>query len=245
MARYSKDEELDFIESLFNEADEQLKEIYQEQKQNRDDLLQEIANVMLTFTIVDAVMKLTVLEKNKLSKKFLNLITKYANNQANLTIKVITNLLTQTVNNTYSFYSYNAKLKDVEKIINSNFKGKHFSTRVWDNEQEVAKYLNSQIQDFLQGKINVNDIKKNIEQTFNTSAYNAKRLVHTETSRCSRNAFDRFCIEVGVKKVKYVATLDSKLCSDCESYHDEVFYFDNKIELPRHPLCRCYYTIES
>lgn len=245
MGRYSKDEELDFIESLFDEADEQLKEIYKEQKNNRDDILQEIANIMLTFTIVDAVMQLTEPERIKLNKKFLNLITKYANNQANLTIKVITNLLTQTVNNTYSFYSYNAKLKDVEKIINSNFKGKHFSTRVWDNEKEVAKHLNKQIQAILQGKISVNDIKKNIEKTFNTSAYNAKRITETEVSRCSRNAFDRYCIEVGVKKVRYVATLDSKLCSDCESYHDEVFDFDNKIELPRHPLCRCYYTIES
>ena len=89
-----------------------------------------------------------------------------------------------------------------------NFKGKHFSKRIWSNEKEVANHLHRKVNDFLKGKVNVNQIRKDIEKTFNTSAYNSKRLVTTEVARCSSNAFDRYCKEVGVKKVKYNATLD-------------------------------------
>ncbi|WP_346890328.1 minor capsid protein [Clostridium sp. UBA1056] len=136
-------------------------------------------------------------------------------------------------------------MKDVKKIIDNNFKGKHFSERVWENENEVANHLHKKIDDFLNGKVNVNQIKKDIETTYNTNAYNAKRLTETEVTRCSSNAFDRFCKEAGVKKVRYNATLDSKLCDDCGQYHDKVFNLDKKIDVPRHPLCRCFYTIED
>ncbi|EPY2275252.1 minor capsid protein, partial [Clostridium sporogenes] len=145
--------------------------------------------------------------------------------------------------NTFNFYSYNANLKDIRKIIESNFKGKHFSTRVWENEKAVGEHLHKQVKQFLDGKINVNQIKKDIEKTFNTNAYNAKRLTETEVNRCSSNAFDRFCIETGVKKVRYNATLDNRLCAICAPDNDKVFDFKNKIELPRHPLCRCFYEI--
>ena len=136
-------------------------------------------------------------------------------------------------------------MKDVRKIVNANFKGKHFSTRVWTNEKQVAKHLHKQVKQFLDGKINVNQIKKDIEKTYNTNAYNAKRLVETEVNRCSNEAFTRFCKETGVEKVRYNAILDKRLCSDCEEYHDNVYDLNKKIELPRHPLCRCFYTVEE
>lgn len=245
MDKNSYDSELDFVESLYNDADEQLKEIYIEEKQNRDDLLQEIGKILLTYTIVNDIMSMSKKERDKEYIRLSKIITEFSKNQAKTTEKVITDILTNTVNNTYDYYSYNAKLKDVKEIIDSNYKGKHFSDRVWDNEQAVAKHLHLQTQEFLKGNIDVNKIKKNIETTFNTSAYNAKRLTETEISRCQNSAFDRFCIETNVKRLRYVATLDKRLCSDCSQYHDKIFDFNNKIELPRHPMCRCFYTIES
>lgn len=237
--------EEEFIESLYGEAEEQLKEIYRVQKENRDDLLKEIAIIMLTYTILNGLMSLSKKEKSKEYNRLSKLIIKAVRSESNKQEGVMEDILAQTVNKTFDFYSYNAKLKDVRKIIEDNFKGKHFSTRVWDNEEEVAKHLHKKVNDFLNGKINVNQIKKDIEKTFNASAYNAKRLVETEVNRCSSNAFERFCKETGVKKVRYNATLDSKLCSDCAQYHDRIFDLKDKIEVPRHPLCRCFYTIEE
>lgn len=234
-----------FIEGLYKLAEKQLKNIYKLKRVNRDRILQEVANVLLTYTISNDVMAMDKSTRDKEYEKMSKLIIDISKGEVASQEKIIEEILSSVVKETFSFYSYNKGLKDVKKIIESNFKGKHFSERIWDNEKEVANHLHKKVQDFLKGKVNVNQIRKDIEKTFNTSAYNAKRLVETEVSRCSSNAFDRFCEETGVKKVKYNATLDSKICNDCEQYHDRVFDIKDKIETPRHPCCRCFYTIEE
>ena len=233
----------DFVESLYADMEKQLNDTYKQKKENRDELLKAIAMIMLTYTIVDNVMSLSKSDYDKQYNLLLSLITKLSRSDIEQITTNATNILKNTVKNTFDFYSYNHNLKDVEKIINQNFKGKHFSSRVWDNEQEVAKKLLKQCQDFLRGKINVNQIEKEIKDTYNTSSYNAKRLVETEVSRCHNEAFYKFCEETGVKKVKYNAVLDSRTCEDCSQYDGKIYDYDKKIDLNRHPMCRCFYEI--
>lgn len=238
-------EEEKYIEGLYDEAEEEMKQVYEKQKENEKELLKEIALIILTYTVLEGMMSLSIAQRNKELTRLTKMIKKATKGQAILQEETILNILTSVTGKTFKFYSYNKGLKDVRRIIEDNFNGKHFSERVWSNEQEVSKYLEKQVKSFLDGKIGVNDIKRNIEKGFETNKYNTKRLVETEVSRCSSNTFDRFCKEVGVKKLRYNATLDSKLCSDCGQYHDKVFSFKDKIEVPRHPLCRCFYTIED
>lgn len=226
-----------FIESLYDEANEDLKEVYNQQKESRDELLKEIAMIMLTYTIIDGVMSINKSDKNKAYKKLLSLIIVNYKNISKKEVNVLNNILESTVEKTFKFYNYNADLKDVRKIIESNFKGKHFSERIWSNEQEVAKHLHKQVDKFLNGKINVNQIKKDIEKTFNTSAYNSKRLVETEVSRCQNEAFISFCKETGVKKIKRNETLDSKTCEECRSLHGKIYDLDKAPGII-HPMCR-------
>ena len=225
------------IENLYDEAEEELKEVYRQQKESRNEILQEIAMIMLAYTVLDGIMDIKKNDKDKIYKKLSLLIVTNYKNISNKEVEVLNNILESTVRKTFKFYSYNADLRDVRKIIEANFKGKHFSSRVWDNEQEVAKRLQSQIKKFLDGKINVNQIKKDIEKTFNTSAYNAKRLVTTEVSRCQNEAFISFCKETGVKKIKRNETLDSKTCEECRSFHGKIFDLDKAPGI-LHPLCR-------
>ncbi|CAM2828561.1 minor capsid protein [Hathewaya histolytica] len=234
--------EEEFMLSLY---ENEIEEVYKEQKKNRDELLQDIALIMLTYTILDNVMNMTSKERNKEYAKLSTIIINMTRGQAKTQNKVIKDILDNTVKKTCDFYNYNAKQKDVKKVIDKSFKGKHFSKRVWENEQEVAKKLHKEIDRFLNGKINVNKIKKEIEKTFNTNVYSAKRLVETEVNRCSNEAFTRFCEETGVKKLRYNATLDNRTCDDCSKYDGNVYDFGKEIELPRHPLCRCFYTIEE
>lgn len=226
-----------FIESLYEEANEELKEVYMQQKESRDELLKEIAMIMLTYTVIDGLMDIKKNDKDKIYKKLSGLIIANYKNISNKEIEVLNNILESTVKKTFNFYSYNDGLKDVRRVVESNFKGKHFSERVWENENEVAKYLHKQVDNFLNGKINVNKIKKDIEKTFDTSAYNAKRLVTTEVSRCQNEAFISFCKETGVKKIKRNETLDSKTCEECRSFHGKIFDLDKAPGII-HPLCR-------
>ena len=232
----------DFVKSLYDDMDEELKKTYKTKKESRNELLKAIGMILLTYTIVDNVLSLSKKDYNKEYSLLGALIVKLSKGNIKQEINNTTNILRNTVKNTYKHYSYNHNLKDVEKIINDNFKGKHFSDRVWENEQEVAKKLTKQCQDFLRGKINVNQIEKEIKNTYNTSAYNAKRLVETEVSRCHSAAFDRFCRETGVKKVKYVARR-CKTCDRCLSYDGKIFDFNKKLEVPRHPSCSCFYEV--
>ena len=197
---------------------------------------------MLTYTIVNTVMNISKDEQNKLESKFLKLITGFAKKQGIITNKITTNILKKTVNNTYSFYSYNANYRDVKKIIDNNYKGKHFSTRVWYNEQEVAELLHSQTQDFLKGKVNVNQIKRLIQDTYDNNAYEVRRLVETEVNRCEDEAFRRFCKETGVKKVIRNEVLYSKTCEQCAALDGKQFDLD-KAPGVVHPLCRGFNTI--
>ncbi len=244
MDKNKYDKELEFIQGLYDEAEEQTKEIYKEQKKNRDELLQEIALIILTYTVLDGLMSLTNKDKKKEYNRLSNIILNSAKGQGAIQVRVINDILTSTVNKTFGFYSYNAKLKDVMKIIEANFKGKHFSKCVWGNERKVAKHLKNQVNNFLNGKINVNQIKKDIEKTYNTNAYNAKRLVETEVNRCEDEAFKRFCKETGVKKVRRNEVLDRRTCEECAALDDKVYDLD---EAPGvvHPLCRGFNSIEE
>lgn len=233
-----------FIESLYGEAEEQIKEIYKEQKKNKDELLQEIALIMLTYTVLDGLMSLTSKDKRNEYSRLSNIILSYANGQGRMQVKVINNILGNTVKNTFNFYSYNKGLKDVRKIVDANFKGKHFSTRVWKNEKEVARHLHKQVKGFLDGKINVNQIKRDIEEIYNTNAYNAKRLVETEVNRCEDEAFKRFCKETGVKKVRRNEVLDRRTCEECAAIDDKVYDLDDAPGVV-HPLCRGFNTVEN
>lgn len=231
-----------FIESLYKLAEKQLKKIYKHKRLNRDVLLQEVANILLTYTIANDVMVMDRATIDKEYNKMSKLVNDIAKGEAASQEKIIEELLSTVVKETFSFYNYNKGLKDVKKIIEDNFKDKHFSERVWSNEKNVANYLNKQINSFINGKISVNQIKKDIEKTFNTSAYNSKRLVETEIARCSNNAFDKFCKETAVKKVKYNAILENT-CAICLKNHGKIFSLDDKPETPRHPNCKCFYEV--
>ncbi|WP_251861052.1 minor capsid protein [Clostridium sp. Marseille-Q2269] len=241
---YSKNEEEKFIQGLYDEANEQLKEVYKEQKENRDELLREIALIMLTYTIIDGLMSLRSRDKSKEYKRLSKLITSTTQSQKGIQTRVINNILNNTVKNTFDFYSYNANLKDVRKIIESNFKGKHFSTRVWENEKAVGEHLYKQVKQFLNGKINVNQIKKDIEKTYNSSAYEAKRLTETEVNRCEDEAFRKFCKEVGVKKVRRNEVLDRRTCSECATLDGKIYNLNDAPGVV-HPLCRGFNTVEE
>ena len=233
----------EFVESIYKDMEESLKEVYKQQKESRDKLLKEIAMIILTCTVLNNVLSLSESDYKKKYNVLTTLIISLIRGDIKHESQRIKEILTNAVKNTFEFYSYNYNLEDVKKIIDDNFRGKHFSKRVWENEEKVAKTLKKQCQDFLKGKINVNQIKKCIENTYNTSAYNSKRLTETEVARCHAAAFDRFCKETGVKVLRYNAVLDKNTCNDCKEYHGKEYKFGEHPDVPRHPLCRCYYDI--
>ena len=95
-----------FIESLYEEANEELKEVYMQQKESRDELLKEIAMIMLTYTVIDGLMDIKKNDKDKIYKKLSGLIIANYKNISNKEIEVLNNILESTVKKTFNFYRY-------------------------------------------------------------------------------------------------------------------------------------------
>ena len=232
-----------FVESLYKMSEKELKEYYKFLRSNRDEISQKIADIMYKYNIADGVMAISRVDRIKLQAEINKEITIITNVVGENGVVLIEDVLTLVVKDTFKYWNYNIGFEDVQKILKDKFKGKHFSDRVWENESKVSNKLNSQIKDFINGKINVNQIKREIEKTFNNGAYNTKRLVETEVGRVHDESFKRFCRETGVEKVKRNAVLDGKTCDDCSQYDGMVYDLEKAPVLPQHPMCRCFYEI--
>lgn len=240
---YTHEEELEFIKSLYDEATEQIKEIYKEQKKNKDDILNLIAFIMLNYNISDNVMSLSSLEKNNCKKKFLGLITKISKNQSTLTKDIITTILIDTVKRTNNFYGGNFELNNIKKIVDKKFKGEHFTKRILKNENDIAEKLYNETNLFVKGEVDVNAIKDKVDKTVNANAYNVRRLTESEVNRTENDTFITIAKENGVKKIIRHEILDDRICLDCEAIAEQIFDINNAPDGAIHSFCRGWNSI--
>ena len=231
------------------------KNVYEEQKEDRDSLLKEIANILLTYTIIKEVIELGNKEKSKLKSSLFSMISNSCKSEYKNEKKTLNTILKNVSKENYDLKTYilslGAKINNspiekklIEEIVNRTVDGKLWSERLWDNKLKLEKNLKLMIADFLNGKISVNDIQKHINSKYSINAYNTKRLIQTEIARCQVASDEIFQKEHGVKKLMYMATLDNKTCIDCSRYDAKIYNIDDSIKptLPQHPMCRCCYV---
>lgn len=240
--KHTAEEIQKFIESLYTKSDEMIKELLKHQYKGKKQLEEEVMNLIFTYAVKNDMINMSRAEQKKAIRKLDKFIDEFYKVDAEKQIGLLYSLLEENTGKVFKFYEYNADKKEVKKIVKQVYKGRHFSENVWDNETQTAKYMKKQLYDFIQGKVNINQITTNITKLFNNSHYEAKRLAETEVARCQSAAFDKFGNEVGIKKAKYNATL-CNTCDKCKADDGKPFDFKDKIELPRHPFCQCYYDI--
>lgn len=236
----------EFVKSLYDDAEEELKEVYKKQNKNKDDLLNEIAKILLIYTIADNVLSLSDKEKKSTYSKLSSKLLKMFGTETKDTTKIITGILNDVIKKDFGSYGISCYEDEMLKLINEHYKGKHFSDRIWDNENEVCKKLHKEVKDFLDGKVNANQIKSHIETQFDSNKYNARRLVNDQIAQLESKITERYLKEYGIKKVKYNACL-CNTCEKCMSYHQRVFDVDdpNRPVLPQHVQCKCFYVQED
>lgn len=130
--------------------------------------------------------------------------------------------------------------EQLRQALNSNWSGKNYSERIWQNTNALAERLNKDIADMIcQGK-SPEDVKKQLMEDFNTSYRVADRLVRTEASYTYNTAAIESYKNAGVEKVEFIAEDDC--CDQCEEYRGQEFDIANVPMLPIHPNCRCCYA---
>lgn len=140
----------------------------------------------------------------------------------------------------FSFSAVDPKMFD--KLLASKWSGENYSTRIWNNTQGVAKELKEQmILGYLTGK-KEDDMAMELANKYATGAFEARRLVRTESNFFYGQAQLDAYNECDCEKYEYVAVLDLKTSEQCRALDGQVFYLkDAAIGVnmhPMHPFCR-------
>ena len=236
---------------IYEKYSKQINEIARTQKKSVFTILDEIAKIMLEYNVKNEVMDISIQEKAKLKKQMNNLINDILKDEYKIEKDTITSNLINAAKDSYysSCYIYGlgisytlkpVKQNILNKIINKKIDGKTYSNRIWHNKNKVAKTLKKEINDFLNGKTDVNSISKNIKNRFDVNYNISDRLVRTEIAKVQCEANEVWANEHNIKKQLFCATLDRRTSKICQSLDGKVFNYDdsNKPIPPLHPNCR-------
>ena len=139
-----------------------------------------------------------------------------------------------------SFHAINERA--VKQIVNRNWSGESFSSRIWEHTDELAKTVKEVL---LKGELTgggVNKMAAEIKNRFNVAAYQARRLVRTEINYVQNQASIEEYKDAGIERYEFGAFLDDRTSEICEEHNGNIYYVkDAKVGVncpPMHPNCR-------
>lgn len=130
----------------------------------------------------------------------------------------------------------------IDRILNTEWSGEHFSKRVWGNTQALADGLKN---DMLVGIMSGKSEQRMAEDIMNrcaVGAFEARRLVRTETTYISNQAELEGYKELDIEKYEFSACLDNRTSEICNDLDGKVFDVKDAVPgknlPPMHPFCR-------
>ena len=238
---------------IYEKYSKQINEIARTQKKSVFTILDEIAKIILEYNVKDEVMDISIQEKAKLKKQMNNLINDVIKDEYKSEKDIITSNLNDVAKDSYysSCYIYElgisvsydiqpVKQDVLDNIINKKIDGKTYSNRIWNNKNKVAKMIKKEINDFLNGKTDINSISKNIKDRFDVNYNISNRLFRTEVAKVQCEANEVWAKEHNIKKQLFCATLDRRTSKICQSLDGKIYDFDDEDKKipPLHPNCR-------
>src|SRR5690606_34357784 len=130
---------------LYNLSDKEINKILKLHKNNRDDILNDVGRIILSYNVKDDSLDITSSEQVKLNKEFKDKINNLFKGEIKEEVESINRLLKETAINKYYTNSYAMSLgmdftikkvtdKQLERIVNNTIDGKVFSERIWSNK---------------------------------------------------------------------------------------------------------------
>lgn len=142
-------------------------------------------------------------------------------------------------------------IRGVAKVINGDFHGAPFSSRIWTNKNELVARLQVGLErSLLQGehpdrwaRLFTDLVSAEMGEKAGRALFAARRLAITESARVMSeiqlNSFEKG----GFTKYIWITEMDERTCPICSALDEEVFDIDRS-EIganlpPLHPFCRC------
>ena len=132
--------------------------------------------------------------------------------------------------------------KQIARALRINWSGKHYSKRIWKNTDNLAKTIKDELLvSLLTGRTD-RETAAVITEKFGGGAIAARRLIRTECCFFASELTAQAYKECGIKKYRYVATLDLRTSKICRELDGKVFLVSQrqagKNYPPMHPWCR-------
>ena len=130
----------------------------------------------------------------------------------------------------------------IDSMLKSRWSGKNYSNRIWDNTNALAESLKDEM---LMGVL-TNKTEKEMADTimnkFAVGAYQARRLIQTESAAMTAFADQQAFKDAGIEKEMFIAVHDSRTSQICQQ-HDRSIVEIAKAKVgvnvpPLHPNCR-------
>lgn len=133
---------------------------------------------------------------------------------------------------------------DIDRVVNSKWSGKNYSSRIWNNTRALAQTLKEELLLSLVTGRTDRETAEIIANKFASGASAARRLVRTESNYIAGEMSAISYQECGIEYYIYLATLDLKTCKeDCAPLDGKRFKVSErepgKNYHPMHPWCRC------
>nr|DAP39018.1 MAG TPA: minor capsid protein [Caudoviricetes sp.] len=130
----------------------------------------------------------------------------------------------------------------VNQVLNTKFLGGNYSERIWKNTDKLADTLKEVIGSAIARGESYSKTARGIRERFGVTQYEATRLVQTETCYFQNQAEIEALKEMGIKKYKFIATLDSRTSDICRVHDKKVYNVEDAKAgenlPPLHPNCR-------
>lgn len=244
-------EMLKIVEDSQKKATNASKEVLAVYKRNLDDIRQQIADIYLKYT-VDGELKISQTQRLKELSSLSKQLSDQIKELRPIETEAVTKSVSAAAEDTYysTLYTLDKGIKSgvkiaplksefVEQITKSKIEGKTFSDRIWDNTGKLAVRVRNDVEKALIQGTSPEKLARQIKSEFGSTAYQAQRIINTETARAVTVAQEECYRNSGVvSKVMWDATLEGNTCDECASYDGKIYSLDDYPDYP-HPNCRC------
>ncbi len=130
----------------------------------------------------------------------------------------------------------------LERVLRVPWSGKNYSKRIWTNGAKLAKTIQQNIIAAAHRGVSVQEMTRVIRQKMGVGTKEAVRLVRTELNYVQNQAALHSIKDTGMKYYRFIATLDKRTSTVCQSHDGDVFPVEEampgKNMPPLHPHCR-------
>lgn len=133
-------------------------------------------------------------------------------------------------------------VKTAKEIAKGSFKGATFSQRIWSHMATLKNDLANALQQGLIAGIGSSELARRVKKKFNTSRYNAERLIRTELRALQTDVAMNSYKRQGIDRYVFLA-VNRKACPICRALNNKDFAVaeaqKGENAPPIHPNCHC------